>query len=121
MAPEQAEGRVRELGPAVDVYGLGAILYELLAGQPPFLGAFPAATLYAVIHNDPLPPSQVAGRKVARDLETVCLKCLRKRPAERYRSAAGLADDLARFAAGEPVKARPPGLGRLAWRWMQRH
>jgi serine/threonine protein kinase len=102
MAPEQAEGR--PVGPAADVYALGAILYELLTGQPPFRAATLLATLDQVRHHDPVPP-RVVQPGVPGDLEAVCLKCLAKDPAGRYGSATALADDLERFAAGEPVSA----------------
>jgi serine/threonine protein kinase len=103
MAPEQADGRVHEIGPATDVYALGAILYELLAGRPPFRAEAIVRVLDAVRFQKPAPPR--AGRpEVSRDLETVCLKCLEKEPAKRYASAAGLAADLGRVLAGEPIR-----------------
>jgi formylglycine-generating enzyme required for sulfatase activity len=118
MAPEQAAGKVRDTGPAADVYALGALLYKCLTGRPPFEGP-QHVVLVQVLGEEPVPPSR-RGAKVPADLETICLKCLSKDPARRYASAEELANDLRRYQAGEPIRARPAGAVERTWKWARR-
>jgi eukaryotic-like serine/threonine-protein kinase len=120
MAPEQALGNASQIGPATDVYALGAILYECLTGRLVFRGATVIDTLDMVRRQEPVPVRQLQP-KVPQDVETICHKCLRKEPGQRYASAAALADDLRRFLDGQPIAARPVGRLERMWKWCRRY
>jgi|GEM_PF-2122799 len=119
MAPEQARGNGHELGPLADIYALGATLYEMLTGLPPFLAATPLETLLLALNQDPVPPGRLR-TKLPRDIETICLKCLEKDPQRRYASALALAEDLHAFLGGAPITAQPAGRLEQAVRWSRR-
>jgi serine/threonine-protein kinase len=120
MSPEQAGGRTHEIGPPTDQYSLGAILYEMLTGRPPFLAAKPLDTVMQVVNNEPVAPRELQP-DVPVDLETICLKTLQKDQAQRYENCEELANDLKRFLAGEPISARPVGAPERFWRWCKRN
>lgn len=120
MAPEQATGRTKDVGPAVDVYALGGVLYCMLTGRPPFQAATLTDTLIQVAQNEPVPPS-VLNPSIERDLETICLKCLEKSPERRYGSASEVAEELGRFVDGLPLRARRVGTFGRAVRWCRRN
>ncbi len=119
MAPEQAEGKSRDVGPRADIYALGAIFYEMLTGRPPFAAESPMETILLLFQTEPVPPSHLQP-KIPRDLETIALKCLQKDPQRRYDSAEELADDLQRYLSGEDILAKPAPLHEKAWKWMKR-
>ncbi|MBM3999657.1 MAG: hypothetical protein FJ297_08995 [Planctomycetes bacterium] len=120
MPPEQARGEASSISPRSDLYSLGAILYQILTGRPPFLADRPVNTVMQVIHNEPVSP-RVLQPGVPVDVETICMKSLQKDPSARYESCRALADDLRRFLNGEPILARPISRVERAWRWCERH
>ncbi len=120
MAPEQVLGTRAKLLPTVDVYALGAVLYEAITGRPPFLADNALDTMQLVVKQEPIPLRQWQP-KASRDLETICLKCLAKEPGRRYAGAKELAEDLERFLADEPIRARPVGSLERSWRWCRAH
>jgi eukaryotic-like serine/threonine-protein kinase len=119
MAPEQARGNNRQVGPPADIYALGVIFYELLVGRPPFKANNPLDTIRQVIADDPVPPRRLEPR-VPRDLETICLKCLEKDPARRFATVGALADELRRFVDGLPIHSRSIRAWERAWKWAKR-
>jgi serine/threonine-protein kinase len=120
MAPEQARGDIQNVGPLADVHALGAMLYELLTGRPPFLAASVTETILQVTRDEPVPPTRLRPR-LPRDLETICLKCLEKEPPRRYASALELAEDLRRFLSDEPIRARAVSPLEHLVRWCRRN
>ena len=118
--PNRPRGAAHAIGPATDVYGLGAIFYEMLTGRPPFESESSLTTIRRLLGEDPLPPTQMH-LKVPRDLETICLKCLEKDPARRYPSAEALAEDLQRYLSNQPIEARPIGWWGRSVKWVRRH
>ena len=119
MPPEQAEGNLDQVGRASDIYSLGAVLYATLTGRPPFQAATPIETLRQVVDQQPVAPRRL-NPSIPRDLETICLKCLEKKPASRYATAAAMAQDLKCYLDGRPISARPVSALERCWRWAWR-
>lgn len=120
MAPEQASGVFSRIGPPADIYSLGAVLYELLAGRPPFLANDSVQTLMMLMSEDPLPP-RMLNSAIPHDLQTICLKCLEKKPSRRFESAGALAYDLQRWLDNKPILSRPATWYARAWKWTRRN
>ncbi len=120
MAPEQARGETAQVGEATDIHALGLLLYEMLTGRPAFQARSPADVLVKLLHHEPDPPRRL-DRRIPRDLDTICLKCLQKNPAARYANVAALMEDIRRHEAGEPLTARLPAWYAITFRWCRRH
>jgi len=120
MAPEQAAGETTKLGKTTDVYGLGAVLYQLLTGQPPFAGGTTYETVKLLLDTEPRPPRSL-NAKIDRELSTICLKCLEKDPKRRYSSALALAEDLEHWSKHEPIRAKPSGFFTHGRKWVRRN
>jgi WD40 repeat protein len=120
MAPEQANGLANQIGPCSDIWALGVILYELLIGRPPFRGETPMETMLQIVQQEPVPPRRLLP-KVPRDLETICMKCLQKDPARRFKTAQELGQELEKFLKGMPIQAKADNTLRRFFRWVRKH